>query len=60
MAWGETDSTWYVSHQLAYVPAPDDKKHGVFGGMRIGKGNSSTQRKFWEVMVTYILAGDPK
>jgi hypothetical protein len=23
--WGETESTWYVSHYLAIVPAPDDR-----------------------------------
>jgi hypothetical protein len=27
------------------VPAPGDYEYGEFGGMKIGKGNRSTQRK---------------
>jgi hypothetical protein len=39
---GDTESTWYISHWLAYCTSPDD--YGELGGMRIGRGNPSTRR----------------
>jgi hypothetical protein len=42
---GETESTWYCGHYWPIVPAPDDGDCGVIGGIEIGRGNRSTQRK---------------
>jgi hypothetical protein len=36
---GTSDANWPI------VPAPGDYEDGEFGGMMIGKGNRSTQRK---------------
>jgi hypothetical protein len=38
------DSTWYVRHYWPIVPVHGDC--GAVGGMRIGRGNRSTRRKF--------------
>jgi hypothetical protein len=35
--WGETESTWYVGHYLAYCTSPGWEEHGAVGGMRIGR-----------------------
>jgi hypothetical protein len=47
--WGETQSTWYVSHYgLLYQSQmldDDDNDCRAISGMRIGRGNQSTQRK---------------
>jgi hypothetical protein len=41
---GVTESTWHVSHCLAYCTSPpmiDDDECGGVGGMRTGRGNRS-------------------
>jgi hypothetical protein len=46
--WGETESTWYCGHCLAYCTSPqmiNDDDYGAIGGMRNGRGNRSTRRK---------------
>jgi hypothetical protein len=40
-----TVSTRHVGYVWPAVPAPGDFEDGVFGGMKIVKGNRSTQRK---------------
>jgi hypothetical protein len=42
--WCETESTRYIGHYLAYLPALDDKDEAI-GGMRIGRGNQISWRK---------------
>jgi hypothetical protein len=42
----QTGSTRHVSHFWPVVPAPGDCDDGEFGGMKIGRGNRSTRRKF--------------
>jgi hypothetical protein len=38
-------STQHVGHFWPIVPAPDDCEDGVFGGIKIDRGNRSTGRK---------------
>jgi hypothetical protein len=42
---GETESTCYVSHYLAYCTSPDDDECRAVGGMRIVRRNRSTRIK---------------
>jgi hypothetical protein len=44
LGWGETESTWYVGHYLAYCTSPDDDEYGALGGVS-GRGKRSTRRK---------------
>jgi hypothetical protein len=40
-----TESTWHCGHYWPIVPAPGDCEDGEVGGMKIGRGDRSTQRK---------------
>jgi hypothetical protein len=49
---GETKSTWYVGHYMAYCTQPrmiDDDECGAVGGKRIGRENRSIRRKLASV-----------
>jgi hypothetical protein len=41
----QTGATWQVGHFWPIVPAPVDCEDGELGGIKIGRGNQSTQRK---------------
>jgi hypothetical protein len=41
----QTGSTRRISHFWPIVPAPVDCEDGELGGIKIGRGNRSTQRK---------------
>jgi hypothetical protein len=43
---GRSGSTRHVGHLWTVVPAPGGCEDGEFGGMKIGRGNRSTRRKF--------------